>query len=264
MSKMRSSDTFSPISLITWSVFLEVLRRKEFYVLLILIGLFAVGIVIARAAGISTPESATFLINLGMSMAFICAAILAIITSSRLLPTEFENRTIYPLLAKSISRSELLIGKWVATSAVSILSMLILFLVAYIPVPKSPGLSPALLFQTILAKSMAIAMLSAMGILFSLLMPKALNIVILALVYTGSQTIGNFIRAKAIRSSFRGAVEWLVYYLPRFDMLDLTKRYTDEAVALSLPQFAGLIAYPIVATIFILSVACLIFERRSI
>ncbi|CAN5492535.1 hypothetical protein BH09SUM1_BH09SUM1_00230 [soil metagenome] len=254
----------SPPLLIAWGVMIEIFRRKEFYVLLIIMSLFGVGVLISRMSTENTPESGAFIVNLGMSMAFLFSAILVIITSGRQLPAEFEQRTIYPLLAKPVTRAQLLVGKWIATSATAVASMLILFLIAYLPSPKSPDLSGLLLLQALLAKAIGLALLGALGILFSLLLPKALNLVLLAMLYTGSGVLANFIRAKALKTSGEAAINWVVRYIPNFDLLDLAKRYADGAPAVSGPQFLGMVGYGIVATIFLLSVSCLIFDRRTL
>ncbi|MCC6546867.1 ABC transporter permease subunit [Candidatus Sumerlaeota bacterium] len=264
MTSRAGSDRYAPVSLVAWSVFIEALRRKDFYVLLIMGALFAAGVIIARVSGTMTEATGVFLLNLGMSISFLFAAILAAVMSVRMMPGELEQRTIHPLLAKPVSRAQVIFGKWIATSASSSAAMLVLFLIVYLPVPKNGSLSFFLLLQAIILKIVALGLLGAIGMLFSLIMPRALNLVLLAFIYTLSGTVSTFLRAKAMRSSLQDVWLWLIRYIPNFDLMDLTKRFTDGAPPLAGPQFIGILAYGIVATIFALAISCRIFERKAL
>lgn len=262
MSASAANDRYSPVTLVAWSVFIEAMRRKDFYVVLIMSALFALGVVIARMGGVMTPTTGIFLINLGMTLSFLFAAILTIAMAVRTIPAEMEQRTIHPLLAKPVSRTQVILGKWIAITMSSTIAMLVLLLIVIVPVPKSASLSALLFLQAIVLKVVALGFLAAMGMVFSLVMPRALNFVLLAVIYGVGGSIGNFLRAKAMRSGMKEFWLWIIGYIPNPDLMDLTKRYTDGAAALSGPQFAGIALYGIVATVFLLATACVLFRRK--
>ena len=199
----------SPIALIAWGVYLETIRRKDFYVLAILVGIFALGVTIARFVGIENAATATFLLNLGITFAFLSATILTLLTSARHVPDEMEARTLYPLLAKPLTRFEYLTGKWIACTGVGVVSMLALFLVAYLPVPKKDDFDTLLLGQALLLKALSLGMLAALGILFSLFAPKPVTIVLLALLYAVGTTAGNFLKANVLGGPLEKPVAWI-------------------------------------------------------
>ncbi|HEY8241015.1 MAG TPA: hypothetical protein VIH35_06190, partial [Kiritimatiellia bacterium] len=59
-------------------------------------------------------------------------------------------------------------------------------------------------------------------------------------------------------------VEWLFQYLPLFSKLDLITRYTDGIRALAAWEFAGLVAYGALFTLFGLVVAITRFRRMAL
>ena len=69
-----------------------------------------------------------------MLLIWVCSLVIAIATTARQLHSEKENRTIFPLLAKPVSRAQLLLGKffgcWLATGLALFVFYLFLGLVA--------------------------------------------------------------------------------------------------------------------------------------
>jgi ABC-type transport system involved in multi-copper enzyme maturation permease subunit len=139
--KPNSELRLRPIGLITWSGLLEIKRRKDVYVLSILIGIYLVFVLVTRIVGIDSEETARFLLNLGLSVAFFLAAVLTASAAGRQLSSEWEDRTIYPLLAKPVSRLEVILGKWLGVVIAGSIVMLVLSLLTLFSVPKIAGLS---------------------------------------------------------------------------------------------------------------------------
>src|SRR5690606_18309857 len=120
--------------LVAEGVLLQFMRRNEFYVVLILLGIYLAGLMILRlTGGIDSVEMQRFVLALGLSLSASFAAILVAAFASRQLPEEFENRTLHPLLAKPISRSQVLLGKFLGVLAIGIGSLLIFTLVCWVP-----------------------------------------------------------------------------------------------------------------------------------
>src|SRR4051812_2042458 len=90
-------------------VLLESLRRKDLWVIAIL------GFIIILASGalgfFGVAGLEVFAKDLAVTVLGLFSTIVAVLTSSRLLPDEIRNRTLYPLLARPISRMDLLVGK---------------------------------------------------------------------------------------------------------------------------------------------------------
>jgi Cu-processing system permease protein len=98
------------IATITSVVWLEMLRKKDVYVLLVLLAILLLSMLSVDVFG---DTSATgFVKDLGLLFAWSFSWVLAILVTARQLPAEEKEGTIYSLLAKPITRLELILGKW--------------------------------------------------------------------------------------------------------------------------------------------------------
>src|SRR5215472_18403420 len=88
----------------------ELYRRKDFYVLFVLTALIT--LVLAFANLFSDPRIVRYLKEVVLLLIWISALVIAIVTTARQLPAEKENRTIFPLLAKPVSRGQVIVGKF--------------------------------------------------------------------------------------------------------------------------------------------------------
>lgn len=95
--------------LIARGVLIEAVRRKEIYAIVVASLLLIAGVMVVdffRLEGISK-----FYREIALKIMSSATAITTIVLAARQLPREFEHRTIYPLLAKPVSRSRFLLGK---------------------------------------------------------------------------------------------------------------------------------------------------------
>src|SRR5690348_7178919 len=88
----------------------EMYRRKDFYVLLMLV------VVITALMGsvnfFNDDAIVRYLKEVCINLIWISSLVIAVTTMARQIPFEKEQRTIFPLLAKPISRAQLLAGKF--------------------------------------------------------------------------------------------------------------------------------------------------------
>jgi ABC-type transport system involved in multi-copper enzyme maturation permease subunit len=258
------TSTGHQVSLILRSVFLENIRRREFYVLVLFMGLFLVGALVVRLVKIENAATATFLLNLGLTLAFSFAKIITLLTAARQFPEELEKRTLYPLLAKPLSRGQYLLGKWLASVLTGIVTLAVLFFMAYLPVPHMEQFSEPLLGQMLFFEILALCMLAALAILLSLLVPQVLNIVILGLVVLAGPRLVNLIRNRYFDSPAHSLINWLTGYIPDFSRLDLLQRYTDGLHGLAPIELILRVLYALAMTVFPLSLAAYLLHRRQL
>src|SRR5580692_8172962 len=91
-------------------VIIEMYRRKDFYVLLILT--VVITALMGSVSFFHDDRIVRYLKEICLLLIWISSLVIAIGTMARQMPAERENRTIFPLLAKPISRSQLLLGKF--------------------------------------------------------------------------------------------------------------------------------------------------------
>lgn len=97
------------IWLIARTVLTEAVRRKEIYVIVILSVILIAAVMTVDFFKIEGLTK--FYREIALKIMSISTAITCIILSARQLPREFSNRTIYPLLAKPVSRVSYILGK---------------------------------------------------------------------------------------------------------------------------------------------------------
>jgi len=89
----------------------ELYRRKDFYVLLVLTALITLA---AGAANFfNDAKIVGYLKDVCLLLIWISALVIAIGTTARQIPSEREQRTIFPLLAKPVTRWQVILGKFV-------------------------------------------------------------------------------------------------------------------------------------------------------
>lgn len=98
-------------------VVLEMVRRKDFYVLFILTVLLTAT---AGSVNLFNDRSIVrYLKEICLLLIWVSGLVIAITCTARQIPAEREQRTIFPLLAKPVTRAQFLLGKflgcWLAT-----------------------------------------------------------------------------------------------------------------------------------------------------
>jgi ABC-type Na+ efflux pump permease subunit len=109
----------------------ELYRRKDFYVLFVLTALITIAA--ASANFFNDAKIVRYLKDICLFLIWISTLIIAVVTAARQIPAEKENRTIFPLLAKPVSRGQLVLGKflgcWLACG-IALVMFYVFFVVA--------------------------------------------------------------------------------------------------------------------------------------
>jgi ABC-type transport system involved in multi-copper enzyme maturation permease subunit len=88
----------------------ELYRRKDFYVLFVLTALIT--LLMGSVNFFHDPKIVRYLKEICLLLIWISALAIAIGTTARQIPAERENRTIFPLLAKPVTRGQVVLGKF--------------------------------------------------------------------------------------------------------------------------------------------------------
>src|SRR3954452_3017571 len=89
----------------------ELYRRKDFYVLFVLTALIT--LLMGSVKFFNDDKIVRYLKDICLLLIWISALVIAIATTARQIPAERENRTIFPLLAKPVTRWQVVLGKFV-------------------------------------------------------------------------------------------------------------------------------------------------------
>lgn len=245
----------SHIRLIIRGSLLELWRRQDVWILTLLMGIFAAVAGTARITGDTSPATGTFMLNLGMSLAVLFAQGLTALIAVRQFPDEIENRTLYPLLAKPLDRDSLLAGKWLACVIGGQIIFLAFHLLTLAVSPASEPIHGVLHVQHLMVQLASLYWTAALGILLSLLLPRALALCItLLLVFGGNGLFHSVVNEMSV----------LPHFLPRFGALNLTTRLTDGIVPLAPAEMGILLLYLVGWTVLCLSLGRSAWTRRAL
>jgi ABC-type transport system involved in multi-copper enzyme maturation permease subunit len=248
-------------------IWCEILRKEEYQAVLILMGLYLLFAFGGRLIGLNQSEAVSLLINLGLWLSATLSALLTLIISVRSMTAEIESHTVYPLLAKPVQRSEVVLGKFVGV----VLAGWICFggfigftLVIWLAAIPLPGQDLLMLCQALLLHLVALGLLGALGILFSLLMPTSVAILISGFLYFLGSAVVDIIRGLTGESVGGGLVSAVLGYLPQFAKLSLMQRFTDGAGHLEWGVWVLLVAYGVLYTLVGLVFSMRVFVKRRL
>ncbi|MBI3880645.1 MAG: ABC transporter permease subunit [Verrucomicrobia bacterium] len=203
----------------------EMIRRKDFYVLFILTALIT-GL-LASVNFFNDPKIVRFLKEACLALIWGSGLVIAITTAARQIPAERESRTIFPLLAKPVTRAQVLTGKflgcWLATGA----SLVVFYLFFTIVSGLKEGEWPvAQYFQAMWMQWVMLGVVVALTLLGSLIYTSpAETITIVAIVAVGILGLGAHLHKIALRPDQQpvvAAVLTAIYYvIPHLEFFDV-------------------------------------------
>src|SRR5438477_4361423 len=88
----------------------ELYRRKDFYVLFVLTAVIT--LLSGSVQFFNDHNIVRYLKEICLLLIWISTLVVAIVTTARQIPAERELRTIFPLLAKPVSRAQVIVGKF--------------------------------------------------------------------------------------------------------------------------------------------------------
>lgn len=211
------------------TVWLEVIRKKDVYVLLILLATLLLLLVSLNIFGLG--GLVRYVQDVGLLMVWILGWILAVSVSSRQLPQEETRGTIYPLLAKPITRFELVVGKWLGSwTIVSTAALLFYGVVIAVTLVKGGGFDPVALFQGYLLHCVNLGIIAAIAVTFSTRMNQdaaaSLSYVVTAASFLVIPRVPELMAEASKFSS--GMLMFLYNVLPHFEVFDMRKRIVHD------------------------------------
>lgn len=246
-------------------VLLESLRRKDLWVVAIL------GFLIVSAAGalgfFGSSGLELFAKDLAVTVLGAFSTAVAILTSSRMLPEEIKQRTLYPLLARPISRLDLLIGKFLGACLVTWIAFLLLTALTSVALLSFHVQFEAVMAQYVLLKMLGLAVVCAVSLAFSTYMtPQAAATMSFVIAFGSSMMIRAFTIAYEHSSP---AVQWafklLNAMLPQYSLFDMGSRVANRGWAPAPLWVVGvLLGYSIVYSLSMVILSWAKFRKQAI
>lgn len=251
------------ISSIASNVFREVIRDRVLY----LIGLYALTILFATRF---IPELAAstenkIILDIGLGAMGILGLIVTVFVSTGLVNKEIEKRTVYVLVAKPITRTELIIGKHLGLSAVLavLIGTMTIFLMIILSYNRIPYYPTHILLSS-LFMWLELSLITAVGILFGVFTSSLLaTLLTIGIYFMGNAsrdlvTLGKLAKNVDLERMMTG----LYLILPDLARLNL-KNDAVYGVLPSLPNLGINFGYGIIYIILLLTISTMVFSRRE-
>jgi len=204
----------------------ELYRRKDFYVLFVLTAVIT--LLLASANVFHDDKVVRYLKEVCLLLIWISGLVIAIGTTARQIPAERESRTILPLLAKPVSRGQLVLGKFLGCWAATGLALVVFYAFFVVVSSTREGNWPlAQYLQALWLQWMMLAIVIALALLGSLLFAApSSNGTICFVIVLGILLLGGHLNTIALRqteplSSLLYALYFALPHLELFDVRDL-------------------------------------------
>ncbi|MEJ2744234.1 MAG: ABC transporter permease [bacterium] len=251
------------IATIVKTVWLELLRRKDAYVMLIMLAVLLYALLSVNIFGLGTTQR--YILDLGLLMAWLFALIMTVNVSCRQLPDEERKGTIYPLLAKPVTRWELVIGKWLgAWSVVALATAVFYLLVALVVKAYGGSFEWPTLIQGWVVHVAGLATIAALGVAFSTRLTYGAAASMSYVVVGSSLLLLPRIPEMLVTAGSASATSLLaIYYLfPHFELFDMRLRIVHERGAIPPGSLAAVLAYAVVLTALLLFISWLGYRQK--
>jgi len=244
----------------------ELYRRKDFYVLFVLTAL--VTLVMGSANLFNDDKIVRYLKELCLLLIWISGLVIAISTAARQIPAERESRTIFPLLAKPVTRGHVVTGKflgcWLACGIALVMFYVFLGLVGGLRDHQWPVLN---YFQAFWLQWMCLAIVVAMVLLGSVVFAApSSNATIIFVVVVGILALGRHLNQVALQQAEPvSSILYTLYYLiPHLEWYDVRDLIIHDRGLIDWLDCAGATLYAGVYTALFLLAGWLVFRKRPL
>jgi ABC-type transport system involved in multi-copper enzyme maturation permease subunit len=245
----------------------ELYRRKDFYVLFILT--IVICVVMASVNIYNDNEIIRYIKALCLLLIWISSLVIAITTTARQIPAEREQRTLLPLLAKPLTRTQLIFGKflgcWLACGLVLICFYIFFGVLAATREHAWPLLN---YFQAAFLHWMALGVVVALTLLGSLIFAApSSNSTICFVIVAAILCIGRYLDAVALslKEPLRSVVYAIYFMIPHLEIPFEMRKLIVHDWPLIGWNFVGLDALYLLAYMAVFLVAaCLVFRRKAV
>lgn len=238
------------ILILTGCVLKELVRRKDVYLILVLLA-----VLLFYSASLSFGGESHFqryFKEIGISLAYIFSIVIAVTFASRQIPQEVETKSVYHVLARPVSRLEFIVGKFSGVLFVSLASFAAFYAVYILSLWLRKDLStmPALLLEGFILHSFLLSFFASLTLLLSLFLSPAANTVISLVVYFGTNWFGATLPA--------------YIYLPHPELFDIKEKIIHSWDVIPAQIILFLAIYAILYTTLFLTTAYAVFRRQDL
>jgi ABC-type transport system involved in multi-copper enzyme maturation permease subunit len=244
----------------------ELYRRKDFYVLFILTAL--VTLVLGSVNFFNDDRVVRYLKEVCLLLIWLSTLAMAVVATARQIPAEIESRTIFPLLAKPVRRSQVVVGKFLGcwfACGVALLVFYVFF--GVISASRERELLVTSYLQVLWMHWIALGLLVALSLLGSVLFAApSSNATIVLVLAIAVLMVGQHLNQVAANLPFpSGTLLSAIYFaLPHLEFYDLRSVVIHNWPARDWGMVGWATLYGGVYTAALLAAACALFQRKTL
>jgi Cu-processing system permease protein len=254
---------FAVVLALSWNTVRELVRSKLLYnVVLFAALLIGSSLFVAQ---LTIGEWDRVILDQGLAAVELGGGLIAVIVGVNLVAGEIERRTIFPTLAKPVTRSAFVLGRYLGLlSVLAANAVLMLGLIAFVLYFANSHISTTVA-EAVLLIFVELALLGAVAILFGSFSTPMLASGFSLAVFLIGHLVGD-LRAFGDRSKSglaRAAASFFYRLLPDLELLNL-KSNAANRVAVPLSYVATSAAYGLAYAAVLLVLGTFIFARRDL
>ncbi len=244
---------------------LELFRRRDVYAALILALVLLVPLSMVNFFGVE--GIVRHLREASLLLIWIFVLVITVTNAARQIPGELQRRTILPLLARPILRSEVVLGKFTGSALAASAALLLFYLCYALLTGWRSGFWPDLaLAQAVLMHLAFVWLLTAMTLAGSLILTASANVTCCVLIAAGMLLFGEQLPRIADQAAVPAA--WIIrlvhYVAPHFEFYDSRVRLIHEWGAYEWGALVLVMVYTLLYIVFFLGLATLVFNRKRL
>jgi ABC-type transport system involved in multi-copper enzyme maturation permease subunit len=244
----------------------ELYRRKDFYVLFVMTALIT--LVLGSMRFFNNAEIVRFLKEICLALIWLSTLVIAITTAARQIPAERESRTIFPLLAKPVSRWELILGKFAGCWLACLMALAVFyFFFGLITASHAHAWPGMIFFQAFWLHGVFLAVVVALVLLGSVVFTaQSSNNTICFIIVLGILFVGGHLNrvAGGMRGIGGDLVSAIYYVIPHLEWYDIRDFVVHDWQKIDWLTMAGATLYGALYTGFFLGLTWLVFRRKTL
>jgi ABC-type transport system involved in multi-copper enzyme maturation permease subunit len=259
--------TLNVAKAVGWVTFLEILRDKVLYnIIVCAFLLLSVGFLASRLT-IIQPERV--ILDFGLSAVGISCLVIGIFTGSSLLIREFDRRTIYVALCHPISRGQFVFGKFCGISLILLINWLLLSLsylvILYYSSPAGLACITGSLLVALFLVFLQSLVLSCVSLFLSTFSTTSLS----AMISIGIYLIGTnvtqirWVASKLKSSLASGSLYGASYLIPNLEFFNLGTRVT-YGLPVEWYSFGLSMIYTLFVIVLLLTISGFLIQGREV
>lgn len=253
--------------LIARGILIEAVRRREIYAIVLISTLLIGAVMTVNFFNITGLYK--FYREVALNIMSTATALTVIVLAARQLPREFESRTIYPLLAKPVSRATFLAGKLLGIMLAAAFCFAIFMAIYVAGVIHLGGNLPIMLFtQYIYLQMLKLLILATLSFWLSMLvnLDAAITLGVVFMLASSVLTAALSYIYEFVSPVGQIVLKVLNYGIPQLTLLDLSGKTVHAEIwpPLEAPIMLALTAYALFFASLYFALSMLWFRRRAL